>query len=120
MLTLIENLPENVLGVVADGQVTGDEYENILMPAMEGKFLHVDKLSILFWLKPGFTGFTLPAVLDDAKIGLKYISKWAKVAVVSDHHLINGYTKLMSHLVPAEVKVFGDDELSKAKTWVAA
>lgn len=120
MLNLIDDLPENTLGVVADGQVTGDEYENVLMPAMEGKFLHIKKLNLLFQLRPGFTGFTLPAVIDDTKIGLKYIRQWGKVAVVSDHHLINGYTRLMSHLMPAEVKVFSNNELAKAKAWIAA
>jgi hypothetical protein len=120
MLNLIDDLPENVLGVVADGQVTGDEYENILMPAMEGKFLHISQLNVLFQLKPGFAMFTLPAVIDDAKIGLEHIRQWGKVAVVSDHHLINGYTRLISHLIPTEVKVFSNAELAEAKAWVAA
>jgi len=120
MLTLIDDLPENVLGVTADGEVTGDDYENVLMAAMEGKFLHVDKLSVLFQLAPGFTGFTFPAMIDDAKIGLKYISRWDKVAVVSDHHLLNGYTRLISHILPAEIKVFSNADLAKAKGWIAA
>jgi len=120
MLNLIDDLPENVLGVVADDQVTGDKYENVLMPAIEGKFLHISKLNILFHLKPGFTGFTLPAVIDDAKIGLKYIRQWGKVAVVSDHPLINGYTQLVSHLMPVDIKVFNNAELAKAKAWIEA
>ncbi|MGN6179891.1 MAG: STAS/SEC14 domain-containing protein [Mucilaginibacter sp.] len=120
MLSLIDDLPETVLGIAADGQVTGEEYENVLMPAMEGRFLHINKLNILFLLKSGFSGFTLPAVIDDAKIGLKYIRQWGKVAVVSDHHLINGYTRLISHLLPMEIKVFNSAELAEAKAWITA
>src|ERR1700761_2450759 len=110
MLKIIENLPEHVLGLTADGEVTGDEYENVLMPAIEGKFMHVAKLSILFQLMPGFTMFTIPAAIDDMKIGFKYFSQWGRVAIVSDHHVINGYTKLISNILPIEINVFGNDE----------
>jgi len=119
MLTIMNDLPENVLGVTADGEVNGDDYENVLMAAMEGKFLHVDKLNILFQLAPGFTGFTFPAMIDDAKIGFKYISRWGRVAVVSDHHLINGYTRLISHILPMPIKVFNNKDMAKAREWIS-
>ena len=43
MLQLINDLPEKVLGVSAEGKVTGKDYETILVPAVEEKFKHIKK-----------------------------------------------------------------------------
>ena len=37
MLKLIEDLPVNVLGVTAEGKITGEDYEKVLIPALEEK-----------------------------------------------------------------------------------
>ena len=41
MLKILNDLPENVLGVTAEGKVTGSDYENILIPAVEKKFSRI-------------------------------------------------------------------------------
>ena len=35
MLKLLEGLPDNVLGVSAEGKITGKDYETVLIPAIE-------------------------------------------------------------------------------------
>ena len=44
MLKLLEGLPENVLGVSAEGKITGTDYETVLMPAIKEKLKQTKKI----------------------------------------------------------------------------
>ena len=59
------------------------------------------------------------AMVDDAKIGMKHLSEWDKIALVSDHHLINTIFKYFGHILPGEVRVFKNTELEEAKKWIS-
>ncbi len=115
----MNDLPENVLGVSANGKVTGEDYENTLIPALEEKFKTHPKIRMLYHLGNTFDGFDLSAMLDDAKIGMKHLSSFEKVALVSDHHLINTFAKFFGYLLPCEVSIFKNTEFDKAKKWIA-
>ncbi len=119
MLKIISDLPGNVLGIEAGGEVTGADYENILIPAVDEKLKANKKIRFLYYLGPGFTGFSLKAMIDDAEVGIKNFSAWERVALVSDHQLINGLAKFFGHLLPGEVKVFDNSGLDEAKRWIA-
>ena len=93
MLKIIEDLPDNVLGISAEGKITGTDYENVLIPALEEKLKANKKIRMLYHLGTNFTGFDLNAMLDDAKMGLKHLSAWDKIALVSDHEMINTFAK---------------------------
>jgi hypothetical protein len=118
MLKVINNMPSNVLGIEADGEVTGADYETFLIPAIEEKLKANKKIRFLYYLGPGFTGFSLKAIIDDAGVGIKNLSAWERVALVSDHQLINGFAKFFGHLLPGEVRVFSNAELNDAKKWI--
>lgn len=68
MMELIQDLPDHVLGVRASGKVTGEDYETILMPAVEDKLTRREKLSCIYHLAEGFQGFEAAALWDDAKV----------------------------------------------------
>jgi hypothetical protein len=119
MLTLLNGLPENVLGVSAEGKITGTDYENVLIPAVEGKLKKHKKIGLLYLLSDKFTGFDLNALWDDAKIGMKHVSAWDRVALVSDHGMINAFAKLFGHMFACEFEIFGTAELEKAKKWMS-
>ncbi len=118
MLKIINDLPGNVLGIEAEGEVTGADYKNVLIPAVDEKLKSNKKVRMLYYLGPGFTGFSFKAMMDDAGVGIKNYSAWERVALVSDHHLINGFAKFFGHLIPGEVKVFSNTELDEAKKWI--
>jgi hypothetical protein len=35
MLELIQGLPDNVLGIIGSGTITGEDYDTVLIPAMK-------------------------------------------------------------------------------------
>ena len=114
----MNDLPANVLGVSAEGKITGTDYETALIPALEEKLKTNKKVRMLYQLGTDFTGFEMSAMLDDAKVGLKHISDWDRIALVSDHETINSFAKLFGHLVTCELRIFKNDELEVANSWI--
>ena len=118
MLKIMNDLPANVLGVSAEGKITGTDYETILIPAIEEKLKTNKKIRMLYFLGSNFTGFDLSAMLDDAKMGMKHLSAWDRIALISDHELINIFAKFFGHMLSCELRIFKNAELEKAKNWI--
>jgi hypothetical protein len=118
MLTIINDLPDNVLGVSGEGKITGKDYETVLIPAIAEKFKTNKKLRMLYHLGVDFTGFDLSAMLDDAKMGMKHLSAWDRIALVSDHEMINTFAKFFGHMLSCELRIFKNAEMGEAKKWI--
>jgi hypothetical protein len=119
MLKIINDLPEYILGIEGEGEVTGSDYETVLIPAVEEKLKTSKKISLLYHLGNNFTGFDMKAMIDDAAIGMKHLSSWDRIALVSDHQVINIFAKFFGYFLSGEVRVFQDAELEKAKKWIS-
>jgi len=119
MIKIIDGLPANVLGISAEGKITGSDYETVLIPAIEEKLKTQKKIRMLYELGSNFTGFEMSAMLDDAKMGMKHLSAWDKIALVSDHQMINTFAKFFGHLMSCELRIFKNDEFETAKKWVS-
>ena len=118
MLKIINDLPDNVLGVSGEGKITGKDYETVLIPAIEEKLKSNKKLRMIYHLGVDFTGFDLSAMLDDAKMGMKHLSAWDRIALVSDHEMINTFAKFFGHMLSCELRVFKNAEMGEAKKWI--
>lgn len=129
MIALMLDMPDNVLGFTASGEVTRQDYEKIVYPAIDTRLKEQQKLRVLFRLGPDFQRYSLGAFWDDLKLGLSHLRSWEKIALVTDNRWIQRATWLL-RLVPARVKavanlasrvkIFGNDELGQAREWVAA
>jgi hypothetical protein len=119
MLKLMNDLPESVLGVSAEGKITGTDYETVLIPALELKLKTNKKIQMIYHLGNSFTAFDVYAMLDDAKMGLKHLSAFDKVALVSDHRVINNVAKFFGYLLSCELRIYKDAELEDAKKWIS-
>ncbi|HKK14495.1 MAG TPA: STAS/SEC14 domain-containing protein, partial [Gammaproteobacteria bacterium] len=84
MLEPIPDLPEGVLGFTAKGTVTADDYESTMIPAVEAAIARAGKIRFLYHLGEDFSGFEAGAMWDDARLGLKHLSAWERIAVVTD------------------------------------
>lgn len=119
MLRILDDLPENVLGVSAEGQITGTDYETILIPAIEKKLKAHKKICMLYELGSSFTGFEFSAMLDDAKMGMKHLSAWDKIALISDHEMINIFAKFFGHMLSCKLRIYKNAEFEEAKKWIS-
>ena len=58
-------------------------------------------------------------MVDDAKIGIKHLLAWEKIALVQYYEIINAFAKFFGHLMSCELYVFKNAELDEAKKWIA-
>jgi hypothetical protein len=118
MLERIMDLPDGVLGFKASGELTGDDYRGVLVPAVEAALAQHEKLRLLYVLGNELTGFSAGAAWQDTKIGLGHVTKWEKVAVVSDHEWLRHSVNIFGYLIPGEIKAYSTAEEGAARAWV--
>lgn len=115
----MNDLPLHVVGFRAIGKVTKEDYEKVLMPAVDAQSKTFKKINFILLLDTDASNYTFGAWVDDALVGLKHLTHWHKVAIVSHSNTIKKITDIFGHLVPGTYKGFETSELEAAKTWVA-
>lgn len=119
MIEHLGDLPENVLGFSAKGVVTKADYETIIIPAVEAKFLKYGKVRFLYYIGEGFTKFETGALWDDARIGFKHLRSWDRIAVVTDVDWLRTAVRIFAFLLPGPVRVFPNAEIGEARGWIS-
>ncbi len=118
MVEKILDLPDSVLGFTAKGTVTADDYESVIIPAVEAMFARQGKVRFLYHLGEDFSGIEAAAAWDDAKLGLRHISGWEKMALVSDVEWVRWAVRVFGLAIPGHVRVFHNRDLAEAKAWI--
>jgi hypothetical protein len=116
----IEGLPGGVVGLRAVGRVTGDDYRNVLVPAVDEATAGGRKARLLLDLGEGFEGYDASAMTADAGVGLEHFRSFERVAVVTDTDWIRRAIHLFGPLIPGEVRVFPVADEARAREWVAS
>jgi hypothetical protein len=119
MIEIIKDVPETVCGFRAVGQISKEDYDNVVIPTIDQFVEKQGKINFLLVLHTSLSDFTIGAIVDDLSVGLKYFTKWHKMAIVSDSVGINTFTNLFSFVSPGEAKGFTHAELDEAKRWVS-
>jgi stage II sporulation SpoAA-like protein len=118
MIRLMEDMPAGTVGVEAVGRVTGDDYRNVLVPAISDA-LERKNVRLLYLLGPQFKSYTASGMWADTKLWGMNPRAWKKVALVSESGWIEKTVKTLARLMPGRVKTFELDELDDAKAWVS-
>lgn len=119
MLTPIENLPPYVFGVKASGEVTAADLKNMLLPGLEALSEKYNEIYYLLVLDTKVENFTAGAWVQDMIAGLKHLTQWKKMAIVTDQKAVENFTDAFSYVTPGEAKGFSLAELESAITWVS-
>lgn len=119
MIEVMTDLPDRVLGLKARGQVSAQDYKTVLVPAIEDKLTKHKKARLLYVFGDDFEGYTGGAAWEDAKVGMKHLTSFERVAVVTDVDWIEKMVKAFGFALPGEVRVFDDDDLDEARLWVS-
>jgi hypothetical protein len=119
MIEVMTDLPDRVLGLNASGEVTAKDYKTVLVPAIEEKLTKHRKVRLLYIFGDEFTGYSGGAAWEDAKVGMKHLTSFERVAVVTDVDWIEKMVKAFGFALPGEVRVFDDDDLEDARRWIS-
>ena len=120
MLEKISDVPDSVLGFKASGELTSDDYRNVLVPAIEAALRSRDKLRLLFLLGDDVTGFSAGAAWQDTKVGMEHVTRWEKIAVVTDREWLRNSVSIFGYLIPGQVRAFPAGQEAEARAWVAS
>jgi hypothetical protein len=119
----LPDMPEGTLGFRATGEVTGDEYRKILLPAMTAA-AEAGEIRLVFAIGPDFEEFEGGALWEDTKVGVKlgigHHSAWKRCALATDIEWVTKAFRMFAWMAPGEVKTFSLGELDAAKAWAAA
>jgi hypothetical protein len=119
MIEEIAGLPEGTLGFKISGDVTGSDYDSVLTPAVDKAIEKFDRIRLLAQVGPDFESYSLDAVWDDTKLGLRHWRGFERVAVVTDVGWIKMGVKAMAFMMPCPVQLFANGELDDAKRWLS-
>jgi SpoIIAA-like len=115
----IAGLPEGTLGFKITGDVTGYDYDSVLTPAIDKAIEKYDQIRLLAQVGPDFVSYSLDALWDDARLGLRHWNGFERVAVVTDVVWIQIGVKAMAFMMPCPVQLFAIGKLDDARRWLS-
>lgn len=120
MIQRIEGMPEGTVGLRSSGELSREDYVDVLEPAMrEG--VDSGELRLLF-VVDDYDGIAPGAWLEDIKTGLsawfRDRSAWTRFAFVTDVEWLAKAMHMFAWAVPGEVRICGLTEEEEAKRWV--
>jgi|SRR3954447_26258546 hypothetical protein len=123
MIERLRDLPDNVDGLRMSGHVSRDEYQQVVLPLMQECLARGGGIRLLIVIDDDFDRFEAGALWEDLKFGLGQgleLSRWERMALVSDEHWVHHAITLFGWLVPGEIKVYPLAEQPQATAWLAA
>ena len=114
MLELIDGLPGNVVGIAVSGRLTKQDYEDLLVPAMQKSLRRHEKIRLYYELNSRFPG----AAWDELDLGLEHASRCERVAIVTDIGWVRLTVKALRFLIPSEIRVFATIQADEGRAWI--
>jgi len=112
----IEKRADGVLHIVADGQLTTEDYAEFV-PRFE-KFAQAGPNAMRIELGPSFTGWSLAALWRDIRFDLRHWKQFGRMAVIGDKRWEKWGTDLTDPFVPGEMKFFERGSEAEADEWL--
>jgi hypothetical protein len=119
MLKTIENLPDGVLGFEGDGEIHPSDYTDVLIPAVQGRLDRGDEVRVVLVFER-WDGISSGAMWDDFKMGMEHLTKWRKIALVTDLDWMITVTSLFGWMTPGKLKRFPVAQRDAAIAWAAS
>ena len=120
MIRVLNDMPAGVLGLEAIDDVEEEDYEEVLIPAVEAAIAEHGKVRLVYVLGPDFDEYEGEAVWEDLKLGVRHLSSFERIAVVSDARWIGPAMKVFSVLLPGQARAFPLAEREAATRWAAS
>jgi hypothetical protein len=117
MIEALPNFPDGVVGFRCADQITRQDYEAVVIPALNAAVAQHKTLRAHLEVV-SFDGVSPGALWDDVKVGLEHFGHWERVAVVTDIDWVSTTSKLFAFLIPGGLRVFPLAEAEKAREWI--
>jgi SpoIIAA-like len=122
MIETVPDMPAGTYGFRAFGDITAQDYRDVILPPLRAAVDAGEKLRILVAVGPFHEGSDAiwEALKLDVELGIRHREAWEREAVVSDIAWVRRATGLFSWMMPGEIRAFAEDDLEAAKVWLIA
>jgi hypothetical protein len=120
MIEPLQGFPANVLAFVCHGRVSKQDYDTVLVPMVNEALKNKAKLRLYYETGADFDGIAPGAVWEDFKVGMEHLTRWERMAVVTDVEWIKHTVRFFSFMMPGELKIFSREQIAQARAWIAA
>ncbi len=119
MIELIQGLPSHVAGFRATGEVTQEDYKNVVFPAAEELVQRTGELNYVFVFDTPFKNMSAGAWWQDTVLSLTKMSKRHRAAIVTASEGANRFTDIWGIFTPGQFKGFLPEEYTEAVEWAS-
>jgi hypothetical protein len=118
MLEPIQDLPDGVIGFEAIGEIQASDYSEVLMPAVRKVWERGEEVRIVLVFER-WDGMSGGAAWQDLKLGVEHLTRWKRIALVTDLDWMITVTSLFGWMTPGQLKRFPLAERDRAIAWAA-
>lgn len=118
---MIEIRPEsrgNVLAIRGSRKLTAEDYDELLIPSLQGIIKNHGKARLFFEMGQDFRGWNIDAAWRATGFSLKHKDAFEKVALVCGPTWVHWAMKLTSNFVTGDVRTFPCDKRYQALEWI--
>jgi len=120
MFQAIDGMPDGVVAVRGTGRIRGEDYRDVLEPAIERASAGGRKVRLYLELGEGFEGYDPSGMVADSTLGMSHLSSFERIAIVTDTDWLRHAIHLFGPLIPGDVRVFSVADAPSAREWVAS
>ena len=113
------DMPRGTVGFEAVGVIDDDDFEDVVVPVLRRQIADGHKLRLLYVLGPHLREYDGEAAQEELKFAARHATAYERVGVVSDESWLRPALRLLSVLVPGEIRGFPVADLADARRWVA-
>ena len=118
MIERLKDFPADAIAVRCSGYVSKADYDQVLVPAVETALKTHQDLRLYYEIAPDFQGISPGAMWEDFWIGMRHLTRWKRIAVVTDVPWITHAVHMFGFLMPAATRVFPLAEAEEARAWI--
>jgi hypothetical protein len=120
MLKQIPDMPVGTIGFEAIGKVEDDDFEHAVEPVLRGEIAAGRKIRLLYLLGPEMGEYEGDTLTEEMQFAVRHPSAYERVAVVSDEDWLRPALRVLSVLVPGQLRGYPVAQLPRAREWLAA
>ena len=119
MLKQLADMPPGSVGFEAVGDVDDDDFERTVEPVLRRIIAEGGKVRLLYLLGVRLREYEADALKEEMAFAAHHPTAYERVAVVSDEEWLRPALRVLSVLVPGQLRGFRVADLQAAKSWVA-
>jgi SpoIIAA-like len=118
MIETLKDFPADTVAVRCSGFVTKADYDQVLLPEVARALKTNERLRLYYEIAPDFSGISTGAMWEDFWVGMQHLTRWKRIAVVTDVPWIEQMVVMFGFLLPGATKVFRVGEEAEARAWL--